>query len=58
MRASLVVGTVLTIVNQRDRLLAGDVDLVTALRIVANFAIPYVVAGVGYLNGYRTATAR
>lgn len=55
-RASLLVGTVLTAVNQGDHVIAGDVDLVSAVRIVANFAIPYVVAGFGYLTGYRTHT--
>lgn len=56
-RASLLVGTVLTLVNQGDHLFAGDVDVVTAAQVLANYTIPYVVAGVGFLSGYRTPAA-
>lgn len=52
-RAAVLVGTILTAVNQGDHVLAGAVTWPTGARIVANYAIPYVVAGVGFLSGYR-----
>jgi len=51
---ALVVGTILCAVNQGSTLLAGDVDTPTALRIVANYAIPYLVSSLGFLSAYRT----
>lgn len=47
---AVVVGTILLVVNQGSQLLAGDVDLVMVLRGLANYAIPYVVSSIGYLN--------
>lgn len=57
-RASVLVGTVLTAVNQGGHLLDGDLDAVTGLRICANYANSSLVAGVGYLSGYRTTRAQ
>lgn len=48
---ALVVGTLLLAVNQGAELVAGDADLATVMRALANYAIPYVVASVGFLNG-------
>lgn len=47
---ALVVGTLLLAVNQGAMLVAGEVDAATVLRALANYAIPYVVSSVGYLN--------
>ena len=47
---ALVVGTVLLAVNQGAQLLAGDIDPALVVRALANFAIPYVVSSIGYLN--------
>ncbi|MFC5731266.1 nitrate/nitrite transporter NrtS [Nocardioides vastitatis] len=47
---ALVVGTILLAVNQGSQLLAREVDLVTVLRALANYAIPYVVSSIGYLK--------
>ena len=54
---ALVVGTVLAAVNEGAQLLDGRADAVTGLRIAANYAIPYVVASVGYLSGQRNPRA-
>jgi hypothetical protein len=51
---ALVVGTLLCAVNQGAALLAGDVDAVTLARVVANYAIPYLVSSVGFLSAHRT----
>ena len=52
-RVSLVVGTLLTAVNQATVLLHGDATAVTTVRIAFNYAIPYVVASIGYLAPFR-----
>lgn len=52
-RISAIVGTVLTLVNQGDVLLSGGMDAATAMRIAANYAIPYVVSSIGFLASYR-----
>lgn len=51
----LVVGSVLSAVNQGDALLTGQVDWLLGLRVVANFLIPYVVSSVGLLSAHRVA---
>lgn len=57
-RVALVVGTLLSIVNQGSVLAGGSADGVTWLRVVANYAIPYAVSGVGYLAPFRQAHQR
>lgn len=37
--------------NQGDILLAGRLDTAAALRIVANYLIPFVVANLGAMSG-------
>jgi hypothetical protein len=54
---ALVVGTLLTVINQGDRLVSGDADLVVALRIAANYLIPWVVSSIGYISARRAASA-
>lgn len=58
---ALVVGSLLLAVNQGAQVIAGDIDLALILRAAANYAIPYVVSSVGYLNapnGPQTAPAK
>lgn len=50
---AVVVGTVLTAVNQGGVLLGGDVGAATLLRTAANFAIPYCVSSYGALQAVR-----
>lgn len=52
-RISLVVGTLLTVVNQAGVLANGDQTPLTWVRIGFNYAIPYVVASLGYLAPFR-----
>ena len=54
---ALVVGTGLALVNQGAELISGRADAATALRLVANYAIPYVVSSVGYLRARRDDAA-
>lgn len=53
-RVAVVVGTLLTVVNQAGVILGGEATRVTAVRVVFNYLIPYVVASIGYLAPFRT----
>lgn len=55
-RIALVVGTLLTVINQGGVLLAGDATVATALRVAANFLIPFAVSSTGYLAPFRVRT--
>lgn len=57
-RVALMVGTLLTLVNQGAALWIGPVNLPVMLRVVANYLIPYVVSGVGYLSPFRIRSGR
>lgn len=50
---ALVVGTLLSLVNQGGRIVAGEFDAVTWLRILANYFIPWAVSSVGFLSATR-----
>jgi hypothetical protein len=50
---AIVVGTVLSIVNQLQVVLDGDATWATWVRIVVNYAVPYLVASIGFLSACR-----
>lgn len=52
---ALIVGTLLTVVNQADRIASGDIDAALILRIAANYLIPWCVSSVGYISASRAA---
>ncbi len=54
-RVALVVGTVLTAVNQGDRLLAGQVRGWEWWRVVVNYLVPFAVAS---YSGWKAALGR
>ena len=49
-----VVGTVLSLVNQGSTILSGAAGTSTWIRVAVNYAVPFVVASIGYLSGRRT----
>lgn len=51
---ALLVGTVLSTVNQGDVLLAGAAGTVTWVRIAVNYLVPFCVASVGFLAACRS----
>jgi hypothetical protein len=53
-RVALVVGTVLSTVNQGAVVATGDATGATVARIVVNYLIPFVVSSIGYLAPFRT----
>jgi hypothetical protein len=55
---ALVVGTLLTLINQGDRIAAGEVDLAVWMKILANYLIPWCVSSVGYISARRATASR
>jgi hypothetical protein len=51
---ALVVGTILTAINQADVTLRGDATWATAAKAVLNYVVPFVVSNLGLLAGTRT----
>lgn len=51
---ALVVGVVLTLINQLDIFVAGRASALTAVKIGLNFCVPFVVSNVGLLAGKRS----
>jgi hypothetical protein len=52
-RVAVVVGTILSVVNQGAVLAAGEATGGTWLRVAFNYLVPYVVASVGFLKACR-----
>ncbi len=52
-RVAIVVGTILTAVNQGSVIVSGDASVVTWLRVGVNYLVPFVVSSVGYLAPFR-----
>lgn len=50
---AVVVGTVLSAVNQGAVIVGGDATIGTWLRVAFNYLVPFVVASVGYLSARR-----
>jgi hypothetical protein len=50
---AIIVGTVLSLVNQLQVVVDGDATWATWVRIVVNYAVPYAVASVGFLSACR-----
>ncbi|MBA3736221.1 MAG: nitrate/nitrite transporter NrtS [Actinobacteria bacterium] len=53
---ALIVGCVLTLINQGDVLIAGHATARTAVKIVLNFCVPFVVSNLGVITGSRTVS--
>jgi hypothetical protein len=59
LRIALVVGIVLTAINQLDVILRGDATATTWIKCGLNFVVPFVVSNLGLLSGRRSqATIR
>jgi hypothetical protein len=51
---ALIVGIVLTSINQLDVILRGDATTVTWLKCGMNFVVPFIVSNLGLLSGRRS----
>lgn len=52
-RIALVVGTILTLINQLDVFIKGDATALTGIKTALNFCVPFVVSNLGLLAGKR-----
>jgi hypothetical protein len=52
-RIALVVGLVLTAINEGDSFLHGDVSAATGIKMALNFVVPFVVSNLGVLAATR-----
>ncbi len=52
-RVALVVGTILTVVNQGSVIAGGDATAATWVRVGVNYVVPFVVSSIGYLAPFR-----
>jgi hypothetical protein len=52
-RIALVVGVILTLINQADVIVRGDATEVTWIKSGLNFVVPFVVSNLGLLAGKR-----
>jgi hypothetical protein len=50
---ALIVGTVLTAINQGDRILAGDVSAIVLLKMALTYCVPFIVSTSGALGAAR-----
>ncbi|HEX2063625.1 MAG TPA: nitrate/nitrite transporter NrtS [Acidimicrobiales bacterium] len=53
LRIALLVGTILSLVNQGGVIAAGDAGLVTWVRVFANYIVPFCVSSAGFLSATR-----
>jgi hypothetical protein len=53
LRIALIVGVVLTLINQADVIIGGEANAVTWIKVGLNFCVPFVVSNLGLLAGKR-----
>jgi hypothetical protein len=52
-RIALVVGTILSLINQAGVIFGGDATTVTWVRVGANYLVPFCVSSAGFLSATR-----
>jgi hypothetical protein len=57
-RVALVVGTILSAVNQGSTIVDGTATWVTWTRVGVNYCVPFVVASIGFLSACRAPAHR
>jgi hypothetical protein len=57
-KIALVVGTILTLINQLDVILKGDATTITWLKCALNYCVPFIVSNLGLLAGKRAEMDR
>ncbi len=53
LKIALIVGCILTAINQLDVFLRGDATAVTFVKTTLNFCVPFVVSNLGLMAGKR-----
>jgi hypothetical protein len=54
----LVVGTILTLINQLDIIVKGDANTLTWIKCGLNYCVPFIVSNLGLLAGKRAEADR
>ncbi len=54
---ALVIGTILTAINQADVILRGDATWTTAAKAALNYVVPFIVSNLGLLAAGGPSTA-
>ena len=57
-KVALVVGTILSAVNQGGVIIHRDATTITWTRVIVNFLVPFTVASIGYLSPFRVHRSR
>ena len=57
-RIALVVGTILTLINQLDVIVKGDATTITWVKGGLNYCVPFIVSNLGLLAGKRAEAER
>jgi hypothetical protein len=52
---ALIVGSVLTLINELDVFIAGRPTVLTTVKVALNFCVPFIVSNVGLVLGARAA---
>lgn len=52
-RVALVVGTILSVVNQGSVIVGGHATVVSWFRVGVNYLVPFLVSSIGYLAPFR-----
>jgi hypothetical protein len=52
-KIALVVGTILTLINQLDVILQGNATAITWVKTGLNYCVPFIVSNLGLLAGKR-----
>lgn len=55
-RIALLVGTILSLVNQGGVIGGGEAGVVTGLQVLANYLVPFCVSSAGFLSATRKPT--
>jgi len=58
LRIALVVGTILTLINQLDVILKGDAGTLTWIKAGLNYCVQFIVSNLGLLAGKRADDER
>ena len=55
---ALVVGTILSLINQSDVVIGGDATTGTWIKVGLNYCVPFIVSNLGLLAGKRAERDR
>jgi hypothetical protein len=55
---ALVVGTILTLINQLDVIIRGNAETLTWVKCSLNYCVPFIVSNLGLLAGKRAEAER